>query len=91
MGEQEASIKPIQCPQCRSLNIGLTESFLTAAFYLPGHEEGFASDSHDPFKVEGICRKCKHEWRLKGVIQMTEALKDRLQANWQIMKGGISS
>jgi hypothetical protein len=65
------------CPKCRSRDITLLEEWSTM---LPFHacRDGslrrvWSIPEHEPTgRIEGACRICGHEWRLRGVRQVSE-------------------
>jgi hypothetical protein len=78
-------LKPILCPKCKSEDVTLTEYVVCMAEWSPGDDVGY-NDEGGYFKVIGRCwaRDCKHSWRLRGEIQITENLKARLAENLKV-------
>lgn len=71
----------VKCPRCKSNNLVLTEVW--TGHTIEWEQEGGVIDKNkgssepgDPYTVNGLCKDCFHEWKLKGVIQITQVLKE---------------
>lgn len=71
-------IKRIKCPKCG----GSPDSFLELyrdhgiSFYMEDgklEREGILEPG-EPYKVEALCGTCGHQWRLRGVMQITDLI-----------------
>jgi hypothetical protein len=64
------------CPKCKSSDLLLTELWKNHSIQFDYKNGQIVSKGNaecgNPYKVEAFCNKCKHEWRLKGVIQISE-------------------
>jgi len=69
-------VKLRRCPRCRAVEVCWVEHCLaTTTFDQTASgigEEGFHSNGADPFAVYGHCQACGHEWRAKGILQITD-------------------
>jgi RNA polymerase subunit RPABC4/transcription elongation factor Spt4 len=74
------------CPKCESNDLYLTEIWC-GHYIVFDQEEGIIEENNgslemgDPFKVEGLCKKCKHGWLFKDVHQIGYLLKDDINVD----------
>ena len=79
-------MKPIRCPQCKSIEVYLEEYIDCISCWYPGESSGY-HHAGGYYKVVGNCEECGHYWRLRNKLQMDEELKSRLRVNAEMMKG----
>ena len=77
-------VRPIRCPKCKGVDVYLVESLIGTTEWNPGETEGV----HEPgcyFRIDGNCGQCKHNWKIRGEVQITDELKERLAENYRIL------
>lgn len=71
-----ASVSRCVCPKCKSSDLTLTELWKNHSvqfYYKNGEIVGKGNlEPGDPYKVEAFCNDCSHEWRLKGITQISD-------------------
>ena len=70
-----ASVRRCVCPKCKSSDLILTELWKNHSiqWHLNGETLGKGNaEPGDPYRVEAFCNECNHEWRLRGVTQITD-------------------
>ena len=70
-----ASVRRCVCPKCKSSDLILTELWKNHSiqWHLNGETLGKGNaEPEDPYRVEAFCNECNHEWRLRGVTQITD-------------------
>jgi hypothetical protein len=61
-----------KCPKCHSQNVEVDELWKNHSIsWMPGDKQNEGNlEPGNPFKVEGFCWDCKHNWTFKGIIQI---------------------
>lgn len=70
-----ASVRRCICPKCKSSDLILTELWINHSiqWHLNGETLGKGNaEPGDPYKVKAFCNECNHEWRLRGVTQISD-------------------
>ena len=63
-----------KCPRCKCAKLHFLELWTDHSIewrYGASFDEGVL-EMGDPYGVEATCTKCKHQWRLRGVIGIDE-------------------
>ena len=75
--------RPPRCPRCRGVPSRFLE-FTSAALGWQATPEGWAglkdegyTDPGYPECVDAVCGACGHQWRLRGVWQITDLHKEK--------------
>lgn len=78
MGNATDCSTRVRCPKCRSRDLELTEvGYWTSSWIVIKGRTVRKEGYHEPGgmdRVDAECRKCKHLWRVRGAIQITDVL-----------------
>lgn len=61
-----------KCPKCKTQQVRIVEFWREHTIeWEPNdlQEEGILSPG-EPYMVHGLCLRCEHEWKIRGVIQV---------------------
>ena len=76
MSEELKTERLRTCPKCRSQNVRWYEIYEQPMYwdqFATGIDpEGCETQAGEIIKVRGKCRKCQHQWKPKGVTQVTQ-------------------
>lgn len=70
--------KITKCPKCGSTSLDFIELWENHTVDFSQNNEDrivypeFNMNPGNPYGVEAICCRCNHQWRLRGVIQITD-------------------
>ena len=76
--------KKIKCPKCKGKKVILKEWAITHDQYYIDNDEFLYCIEYellggfDVTHVTAECWKCKYEWKLRGVIQITDVWKGKI-------------
>lgn len=73
---RQTAVRKCICPKCKSTELTLTELWKNHSvqfYYKDGNISGKGNlECGEPYKVEAFCNNCHHEWRLKGIVQISQ-------------------
>lgn len=69
----------VKCPKCKSIDLELVEVWngATVSWQQTNGQIDRAYgnlEPGDPCKVEGRCKKCQHEWTVRGASQISDVI-----------------
>lgn len=71
----------IKCPKCKSLDFEVTETWKGHSISWEANDGRIDPDDGnmevgDAYRVDCVCNKCKHTWRVRGAIQVYDLYID---------------
>ena len=72
----QIAVRRFFCPKCKGTDLHLKEVW-TGHYVNFDYKNGIILgkgnlECGDPYKVVAFCNNCYHEWRLKGITQISE-------------------
>jgi hypothetical protein len=72
----------VKCPKCSSKDLFLVEVWEGHAIHWEQIDGKFdrndgVLEPGDAYKVESVCKKCNHRWRIRNTLQIDDIIKDR--------------
>lgn len=71
----------VKCPKCSSKNLELIEVWKDHTITWQQHNGEFDRkdgnlESGNPSSVEARCRSCRHQWKVRGALQIVDIIID---------------